>query len=182
MNKTILNEGLEYHDLVGQMLPIVSVDEYAAHMGEDSEIVTLAFTVKSEAAGNDLVDWFERGYDWVLDAQVSEGEVKPGQYLVFVEMNRRTSVPKRIIELIDDLETLTDLPVKDWTIIVDEEEHSPEEDILKQVITISPHDYREEVEEEEINEMRERAGLEVKPIHAEKQDADIKAFKAMAGL
>lgn len=184
MNKTILNEGLEYHDLVGQMLPIISVDEYAAHMGEDSEIVTLAFTVKCEAAGNDLVDWFERGYDWVLDAQVSEGEVKPGQYLVFVEMNRRTSVPKRIIELIDDLETLTDLPVKDWTIIVDEEEHSPEEDILKQVITISPHDYREEVEveEEEINEMRERAGLEVKPIHAEKQDADIKAFKAMAGL
>ena len=183
-NKTILNEGLDYHDLEGQMLPIVSVDEYAAHMGKDSEIVTLAFTIKSEAAGNDLVDWFERGYDWVLDAQVSEGEVKPGQYLVFVEMNRRTSVPKRIIELLDDLETLTAIPVKDWTIVVDEEEHSPEEDILKQVITISPHDYREteEVEEEEIKEMRERAGLEVKPIHTDKQDADIKAFKAMAGL
>lgn len=183
-NKTILNEGLDYHDLDGQMLPIVTVDEYAAHMGKDSEIVTLAFTVKSEAAGNDLVDWFERGYDWVLDAQVGEGEVKPGQYLVFVEMNRRTSVPKRIIELLDDLETLTDIPVKDWTVIVDAEEHEADEDILKQVITISPHDYREteEVEEEEINEMRERAGLDVKPIHANKQDAEIKAFKSMAGL
>ena len=183
-NKTILNEGLEYHDLVGQMLPTVTVDEYAAHMGEDSEIVTLAFTVKSEAAGKDLADWFERGYDWVLDSQVSEGEVKPGQYLVFVEMNRRTSVPKRIIELLNDLETLTALPVKEWTIIVDDEEHSPEEDILKQVITISPHDYREteEVEEKEINEMRERAGLVVKAIHADKQDAEIKAFKSMAGL
>jgi hypothetical protein len=153
-------------------------------MGNDSEIVTLAFTIKSEAAGNDLVDWFERGYDFVLDAQVSEGEVKPGQYLVFVEMNRRSSVPKRIIELLDDLETLTAIPVKDWTIIVDEEEHSPEEEVLKQVITISPHDYREEVEveEEELNEMRERAGLEVKVIHADKQDAEIKAFKSMAGL
>ena len=183
-NKTILNEGLDYHDLEGQMIPTVTVDEYAAHMGNDSEIVTLAFTIKSEAAGNDLVDWFERGYDFVLDAQVSEGEVKPGQYLVFVEMNRRSSVPKRIIELLDDLETLTAIPVKDWTIIVDEEEYSPEEEILKQVITISPHDYREEekVEEEEINEMRERAGLEVKAIHAEKQDAEIKAFKSMAGL
>jgi len=183
-NKPILKESLDYHDLEGQMLPIVSVDEYAAHMGKDSEIVTLAFTIKSEAAGNDLVDWFERGYDWVLDAQVSEGEIKPGQYLVFVEMNRRTSVPKRIIELLDDLETLTALPVKDWTIVVDDEEYSPEEDILKQVITISPHEYREteEVEEEEINEMRERAGLEVKAIHADKQDADIKAFKSMAGL
>ena len=183
-NKTILNEGLDYHDLEGQMIPTVTVDEYAAHMGNDSEIVTLAFTIKSEAAGNDLVDWFERGYDFVLDAQVSEGEVKPGQFLVFVEMNRRSSVPKRIIELLDDLETLTAIPVKDWTIIVDEEEYSPEEEVLKQVITISPHDYREEVEveEEEINEMRERAGLEVKPIHTDKQDADIKAFKAMAGL
>ena len=183
-NKTILNEGLDYHDLEGQMIPTVTVDEYAAHMGNDSEIVTLAFTIKSEAAGNDLVDWFERGYDFVLDAQVSEGEVKPGQFLVFVEMNRRSSVPKRIIELLDDLETLTAIPVKDWTIVVDEEEYSPEEDILKQVITISPHDYREEeeVEEEEINEMRERAGLEVKAIHADKQDAEIKAFKSMAGL
>ena len=183
-NKTILNEGLEYHDLVGQMLPTVTVDEYAAHMGEDSEIVTLAFTVKSEAAGNDLADWFERGYDFVLDAQVSEGEVKPGQYLVFVEMNRRSSVPKRIIELLDDLETLTAIPVKDWTIVVDDEEYSPEEDVLKQVITISPHEYREteEVEEEEINEMRERAGLEIKVLHADKQDAEIKAFKSMAGL
>ena len=183
-NKTILNEGLDYHDLEGQMIPTVTVDEYAAHMGTDSEIVTLAFTIKSEAAGNDLVDWFERGYDFVLDAQVSEGEVKPGQYLVFVEMNRRSSVPKRIIELLDDLETLTDIPVKDWTIVVDEEEYSPEEEVLKQVITISPHDYREEVEveEEEINEMRERAGLEVKVIHADKQDAEIKAFKSMAGL
>jgi len=183
-NKTILNEGLDYHDLEGQMIPTVTVDEYAAHMGTDSEIVTLAFTIKSEAAGNDLVDWFERGYDFVLDAQVSEGEVKPGQYLVFVEMNRRSSVPKRIIELLDDLETLTAIPVKDWTIIVDDEEYSPEEEVLKQVITISPHDYREEkdVDEEEINEMRERAGLEVKVIHADKQDAEIKAFKSMAGL
>ncbi len=183
-NKTILNEGLEYHDLVGQMLPTVTVDEYAAHMGEDSEIVTLAFTVKSEAAGNDLADWFERGYDFGLDAQVSEGEVKPGQYLVFVEMNRRSSVPKRIIELLDDLETLTAIPVKDWTVVVDDEEYSPEEDVLKQVITISPHEYREteEVDEEEINEMRERAGLEVKVLHADKQDAELKAFKAMAGL
>ena len=183
-NKILLNEGLDYHDLEGQMIPTVTVDEYAAHMGNDSEIVTLAFTIKSEAAGNDLVDWFERGYDFVLDAQVSEGEVKPGQFLVFVEMNRRSSVPKRIIELLDDLETLTAIPVKDWTIIVDEEEHSPEEEVLKQVITISPHDYREEVEveEEELNEMRERAGLEVKVIHADKQDAEIKAFKSMAGL
>lgn len=177
----ILNEGLDYHDLEGQMDPTVTVDEYAAHMGKDSEIVTLAFVVKSEAAGNDLADWFERGYDYVLDAEVSEGEVSPGKYLVFVEMNRRSTVPERIIELISDLETLTDLPVKDWTIIIDDEEYEPDESIIKQKITISPHEYRKDEEkEEELNEMREIAGLSTKPIH--QQDEYIRKIKSMAGL
>jgi len=183
MNK-ILNEGLDYHDLEGIVTPRVTVDEYAAQMGKDSEIVTLAFIVKNKQAGEDLSDWFERGYDFVLDAQVSDGELTSGTYLVFVEMNRRTTVPERIITLLDDLETLTDIPLKDWTVIVDDEEYEPDAEVLEQVITISPHQYREEVEpdEEELNEMRERAGLEVKALHADKQDADIKAFKAMAGL
>ena len=187
MTKTIINEGLEYHDLVDQLLSEVTVDEYSAQMGEDSEIVTLAFTVKSQAAGNDLADWFERGYDWVLDAQVSEGEVSPNRYLVFVEMNRRSTVPARIIELLVDLETLTDVPAKDWTIIVDGEEYHADTTELEQVITISPHEYRETVEDEtledeaELNEMRNRAGLDLKNIYAE-PDAELKAFKSMAGL
>jgi hypothetical protein len=180
----ILNEGLDYHDLEGIVIPRVTIDEYAAQMGKDSEIVTLAFIVKNKQAGEDLSDWFERGYDFVLDAQVSDGELSSGTYLVFVEMNRRTTVPERIITLLDDLETLTDIPLKDWTVIVDDEEYEPDAEVLEQVITISPHQYREEVEpdEEELNEMRERAGLDVKVLHADKQDADIKAFKAMAGL
>jgi hypothetical protein len=180
----ILNEGLDYHDLEGIVIPRVTIDEYAAQMGKDSEIVTLAFIVKNKQAGEDLSDWFERGYDFVLDAQVSDGELTSGTYLVFVEMNRRTTVPERIITLLDDLETLTDIPLKDWTVVVDDEEYEPDVEVLEQVITISPHQYREEVEpdEEELNEMRERAGLDVKVLHADKQDADIKAFKAMAGL
>ena len=183
MTKVIINEGLDYHDLEGQLLPRVTVDEYAAHMGNDSEIVTLAFTIKNKQAGDDLCDWFERGYDFVLDAQVSEGEISSGKYLVFVEMNRRTSVPSRIIELLEDLKTLTDMKLSDWTIVVDDEEYEPTEEILKQVIVISPHNYRIDKEkEEELNEMRENAGLEVKAIYSDKQDADLKAFKAIAGL
>jgi len=48
---------------------------------------------------------------------------------------------------------------------------------------MSPHNYRvEEEKEEDLNEMRENAGLDAKPIYADKQDAELKAFKAMAGL
>jgi len=183
MSKVIINEGLDYHDLEGQLLPTLTVDEYSAHMGKDSEIVTLAFTIKNKQAGDDLCDWFERGYDFVLDAQVSEGEVSPGRYLVFVEMNRRSSVPSRIIELLKDLKTLTDMKLTDWTIVIDDEEYEPTEEVLKQVIVMSPHNYRvEEEREEDLNEMRHRAGLDVKPIHTDKQDAELRAFKSIAGL
>jgi hypothetical protein len=182
MTRRIINEGLDYLDMVDQIEPTVSVDEYSAKMGKDSDIVTLAFTVKSEAAGNDLVDWFERGYDWVLDASLSEGELSPGKYLVFVEMKRRTKVPERIVELIEDLETLTDLKVTDWTVNIDEEEYDADEDLLKQKITISPHEYREENEDEEgLNEMRHRAGLDTVNLHG-KPDSELKAFISMAGL
>lgn len=182
MTRRIINEGLDYLDMVDQIEPTVSVDEYSAKMGKDSDIVTLAFTVKSEAAGNDLVDWFERGYDWVLDASLSEGELSPGKYLVFVEMKRRTKVPERIVELIEDLETLTDLKVTEWTINIDEEDYDADVDLLKQKITISPHEYREENEDEEgLNEMRHRAGLDTINLHGE-PDSELKAFISMAGL
>jgi hypothetical protein len=185
MKRQIINEGLDYQDLVGQIKPIITVDEYAAKMGKDSDIITLSFIMNSEAAGNDIVDWFERGYEWVLDASLGEGEIAPGKYIVFVEMNRRSTAPARILELLSDLETLTDIPVKDWTIQVDEEEHEPDENVLKQVMTLSPHEYREsedtEEVEEKMNEMRGRAGIEPKNIFKE-QDKEIKAFKAMAGL
>ena len=182
MNKQILNEGLDYMDLEGQLEPRVSVDEYSAKMGKDSEIVTLAFTVKSEAAGNDLVDWLERGYPFVLDAQVSDGEIRSGKHLVFAELERRTTVPARIIELLGDLETLTGLKVKDYTIEVDEEEYDADENILKQKIILSPKEYRvEEEREEELNEMRTIAGLETTKIYGP-QDIELRNFKAIAGL
>jgi len=187
MKNIQINEGLDYHDLEGQVLPMVSVDEYAANMGKDCDIVTLAFTIRSEQAGNDLVDWFEKGYDWVLDAQVSDGEISNGKHLVFVELERRINVPEKIIELLEDMNTLTNIPLIDWTIVVDEEEYSPDAAQLGQVITISPHQYREEKEVDDIdnqadlNEMREAAGIPVKAIY-QADDAEMKAFKALAGL
>jgi hypothetical protein len=175
-----LFENLDHHDLVGQVIPMVSVDEYAAQAGSDDEIITIAFTVKGDQASQDLSDWFERGYDWILDAAVSEGEYTPGRNLVFVEIPRRTTAPARIIELIEDLETLTDIPLSEWTVKFDGEDYDADLEQLKSLIILSPHDYRIE-NEEDLNEMREIAGLPAKNVHG-KQDALLRAFIAKAGL
>ena len=202
MNKLL--EGLDYHDLDGQLDPLLSVDEYAAKMGKDCDIITLAFIIHNEKAGEDLVAWFERGYNFVLDAQVSEGELSPGKYLIFVEMARRLAAPKRIIEILDDLTTLTDIPLKEWKIKIDDKEYPAEEEKIEPMMILSPHIYREknpeeeadgaEIEkdsgeiakadiekEEELNEMRKAAGLQVKRLY-NPTDAEMKNFKAMAGL
>ena len=177
-----LTEGLDYHDLEGQMTPRITVDEYEAKMGKDADVVTLSFVVHSELAAEDLEDWLERGYDFVLDAGVSEGEVESGKYLVFAELNRRLAVPERIVELLSDLETLTNIKLKEWEVIVDDESYDADADVLKQVIILSPHEYREKKDREnELNEYREIAGLNTKPIY-ESVDEEIKKFISIANI
>lgn len=178
MNK--LTEGVDYKDFVRQIMPTLSIDEYEAKTGSDDETVTLAFTVKGRQASEDLAAWFEKGYDYVIDAQVSKGEVRRGKHVVFVEMERRSKVPERIIEILEDLETLTNLELADWTIEINDMEIEADLDQLKANILLSPHLYREN-KETELNEMRELSGIEPHKIYTE-QDAEVKSFKAMAGL
>jgi hypothetical protein len=178
---------LDYMDLEGQLKDKITIDEYAAKMGKDSDIVTVTFTVNSNLAAKDLVTWFERGYDFVLDASVSEGEIEPGQWLVFVEMDRRSKVPNRVITLLEDLESLTGIELADWTTEIDGEEYEASEDTMKEKMILNPNEYKmekdtEETEEpdEELNEMRLRAGLDVKTTYVE--DEYIKHLKAIAGM
>lgn len=176
-----LLEGLDYHAMIGQVDPKISVDEYAAKMGKDSDIVTLAFKMNSKLAAQDLVGWLEKGYNFILDASVSEGEISPGKYLVFAEMNRRTSVPERIVEVLTDMQTLTDIPITEWTVSVDDEDYDADEEMLKQVIVLSPLEYKKTKErEEELNEYRELSGLPTTKMYVE--DEYIKNLKAMAGM
>lgn len=179
----ILTEGLDYHDMKGQIDPRVSVDEYAAKMGEDSEIVTLTFILKSKEAAKDLVSWLEIGYDFILDASVSEGELEPGKWLVFVEMKRRTNVPEKIIDILSGLKTLTDRDVKDYTVVVNGEDYDPETEMLRQVIILTPRQYAKEkgIEDEELNEMRTIAGIPNKKVYTD-IDEEIRKYISSAGL
>ena len=182
---------LDYMDLEGQLQDKITIDEYAAKMGKDSDIVTLTFTTNSKLAAKDLVTWFERGYDFVLDASVSDGEIEPGEWLVFVEMDRRSKVPSRIITLLEDLENLTGMEVSDWIVEIDGEEYEADEETMKEKMILNPNEYKsvkgsededEETEETEgeLNEMRLRAGLDVKTDYVE--DEYIKNLKAIAGM
>lgn len=177
---TIINENLDYMDLEGMLEPNVSIDEYAASIGEDKDIITLSFTVNSRLAGEDLVSWFERGYDFVLVASVSPGELKPGKYLLFIEIERRSKAPERIMELLKDLETLTGFKISDWTISYKKEEFEANEEDLRREMILNPNLYRSEKEEAELNEYRQIANLHNKDIYDDSEHT--KMVKMLAGL
>jgi len=200
----ILKEGMDYLDLKGQITPELGIDEYQAQMGSDDEIVTCSFVVKGQQPAEDLVDWLEKGYDWILDAQVSSGEITSGKFVVFVEMNRRTKVPERIYEMLEDLEVLTGQLIEEWAIIIEGKKYPVEVEALKRVIILSPQDYRakkemevgedhpgEEAEKEieaadvdkELSEMRNVAGLSNdKVVTKQKPDSLLRDYLAKAGL
>ena len=91
MNK-VLNEGLDHLDFKGQILPIVSVDEYEAKSGDDDDIITFSFVVKGKAIGEDLCDWLIKGYDYISDCEVSEGELNANRFVVFDSLMPHTGV------------------------------------------------------------------------------------------
>lgn len=180
-----LLEGFDNNDLEFVLERQISVDEYAAKIGTDDEIVTVTFVVNNYDAGVDLTNWFERGYDYVLDAEVSEGEITSGRYAVFVEVKRRTDTPNQIVELLADLEVLTNAPQSAWKIKIGDEVIEANIDELKARLILSPQAYREQHGTEadvELNEMRANAGLDVKPLGAVEQTPFIKSLKNLAGI
>ena len=161
------------------MKPTIHVDEFASKMGDDDDIIVISFFVRSQAAARDLVNWFEKGYDWVLDADQSPGEIRPGRYLVYIEMRRRSTAGAKIAEALDDLGTLTEYQPDDWQMHYEGQTNPFSQETFDRLVPLSPKDYRKK-KEQDLNEMRTAAGLDHKPVY--EADQDIRQLQAAAGI
>ena len=99
--------GLRENDLIDLVHKVIEIDSYKSKMGSDAEIVTLCFTVNEHAPAKDLVDFIEKGYSFVLDADATSSEQSDGSFKVFVEIERTQDVPSQIVEIMDGVSNLT---------------------------------------------------------------------------
>ena len=83
-----LNEDLRPADLRYLVDSVFEVDSYSSKMGNDKDVSVISFSVRNKEAAEDLESFIEKGYKFVLDADVSPGEVKEGRYKVFVEIRK----------------------------------------------------------------------------------------------
>jgi hypothetical protein len=158
-----LFEGLEKNDLKRLIKPELHLDEFKSKMGKDEDIVVLSFKVIDRAPANDLVNFFEKGYDWIVDADISAGEMDDGDFLVFVECDRNAELAGEIIKMLDDITNLTDQTLDEWQLQFRSNPalFAVTEENIKNNLPLSPEDYLRKHGKKSIDEMRTAAGIAV---------------------
>ena len=181
--KTKLNEGLNEGDLNYTVDDVFSVDRYRSKMGDDDNIVVVAFKCLHQESAKDLVDFIESGYEWVLDANPSPATDEKGKVTVFVEFERRTTLVERIIELLEGISRLSEESEWAFTYYKSEAPQLVTAETLK-IIPVSPKAYRQKLmQEQEMDAMMEASGLDPNNRYKKTpQDKDMSFLQALAGV
>ena len=137
-------KGGDLRDLVSH---IFEVDCYKSKMGDDKDVVVLSFTVESRDPADDLVSFIEKGYEFVLDADMTPGELANGKYQVFVELQRTPHVPQQIKEMLYGIGKLTNIENFKFRYHKSFNSVDATEEQLSEVIPRSPHDYETKLQE-----------------------------------
>jgi len=107
-----LNEGLRQGDLKNLVQPVFDIDTFKSKMGEDADVCVLTFRSKDRYPAKDLMEFIEKGYNFVLDADISSGENNDGEYSVFVEIARSKNLSENIEEILSGASKLTG--INEW--------------------------------------------------------------------
>ena len=180
---TKINEGFEVGDLDMVLEPKIHIDEYSSKIGKDDEICVISFLVNDKQAAMDVVDFVEKGYDYILDADISTNEIKPGSYLVFIEFLRRAKIIPQLLKIISDLQASSKLNKKDWKFryVTDEKYYPLTKENLKTHVPLSPRSYKEHVVKP-IEEMKQLSGIAVYESVDTSEDMDMQALQHAAGI
>jgi len=147
-----LLEGLKPKDLKDLVKPVFEVDTFRSKMGNDEDVIVLSFDVTGNAPATDMVNFIEKGYDFVLDADVSDGEVDRNSFKVFVEIERGRKSVSNIDDLLYGLDQLCEIGNWRFRYYKDVNSHPIEE--LSKVIPTTPATYKQKMDSVFESDMR----------------------------
>mgnify|MGYP003114318427 FL=1 len=185
---TLVNEGLKAGDLEGIIGKRFSVDQYKSKMGEDKNIMVLAFTADSQAAAKDLERFAETGYKEVLDADATPGTLEDGKYRVFVEFARTENVDQHIRKFLEDLKKLTNIEKFEFTYHKRSVPFEASAKNLSDVLPRTPISYTQKINQLKLGEVKDffdkfnmmECKLDNNIITVKKQNADSLQFELHA--
>jgi hypothetical protein len=147
----LLNEdSLQSGDLKNLVKHIFEIDNYRSKMGEDKDVVVLSFTVEHKAPAEDLVSFIEKGYQFVLDADMTPGELSDGKYRVFVEMQRTPKIADNIVDMLYGVGKLTGIDKFKFRYHKSFNSHDAVIEALETVIPSDPSTYEQTINENKL--------------------------------
>ena len=99
--------GLRHLELEGQIVPLISIDEFEPKTGTTEEVIVVAFFAKDELPAVDLDEFIDKSVVEFLDSEVSPNPNEDGYYLVFVEFKRLPNFWLKFYDLVKDVENVT---------------------------------------------------------------------------
>jgi hypothetical protein len=154
MHNQQLNEGLRSLDLKDLVKDTFEIDTYRSKMGEDKDVCVLSFHVLNREPARDLMEFIEKGFNFVLDADVSSGENKKGEYTVFVELNRSPKLPLEILEIMYGVKKLTGLLEWKFRFYKENGEKELNEDSIRSTVPLTPMAYTQALAENVRNQVK----------------------------
>ena len=152
---TLVNEGLKAGDLEGMVSKRFSVDQFKSKMGEDRNIMVLAFSVDSQAAAKDLEKFAETGYKEVLDADATPGTLEDGKHRVFIEFAREEKVDQHVRRFLDDLSKLTNIETFEFTYHKRSVPFEASAKNLADVLPRTPEAYNQKINQLKLGEIKD---------------------------
>src|SRR5210317_1092186 len=185
---TLVNGGLKAGDLDGVVAKRFSVDQFKSKMGEDRNIMVLAFTVDGMMPAKDLERFAETGYKEVLDADATPGTLEDGKHRVFVEFARVEAVDQHIRKFLDDLKKLTNIETFEFTYHKRTVPFEASAKNLADVLPRTPEAYNQKINSLKLGEIKDffdrfqmmEFKLDNNMIQIKKQNADTLKFELHA--
>ena len=149
-----INEGLKAGDLEGVIDKRFSIDQYKSKMGDDKNIMVLAFTAEGLAPAKDLERFAETGYKEILDADATPGTMADGKHKVFVEFARQDGVIMHIMKFLEDLKKLTNIEEFEYTYHKGENPTLVSAGTMQEMVPTTPDAYEQRVNKMKMGEAK----------------------------
>lgn len=133
--------GLQAKDLKHTVYNVFEIDNYQSKLGSDEDISVLSFSVSGKDPATDLMSFLEKGYEFILDADVTSSEQSDGTYKVFVEIDRTKDLPNQIAEVADGVRKLADIENLKFRYYKNFKSYSVTEDNINQVVPLDSSAY-----------------------------------------
>jgi hypothetical protein len=150
-----LTEGLRRSDLKDQIENLFTIDQYQSKMGRDEDVLVLRFRAADKEPAIDLMEFIEKGYPFVLDADISSGEERDGKYSIFVEIERTEKAPSQIKDLLAGVSQLCDCTQWRFRFYKDVRGHDFSEDAVRESVPLNPEAYKAAQESQQTTEVGE---------------------------